>query len=80
MGGSYYDNTITLNLGGIREAMKYDLDIHYKIATRLLKRTLVHEVQHYIQHEEGFAKGGSEQFVRDAIKDEFEKVIKQIRG
>ena len=79
MGGSYYDNTITLNLGGIREAMKYDLDIHYKIATRLLKRTLVHEVQHYIQHEEGFAKGGSEQFVRDAIKDEFEKVIKQIR-
>ena len=80
MGGSYYDNTITLNLGGIREAIKYDLDIHYKIATRLLKRTLVHEVQHYIQHEEGFAKGGSEQFVRDAIKDEFEKVIKQIRG
>lgn len=79
MGGSYYDNTITLNLGGIREAIKYDLDIHYKIATRLLKRTLVHEVQHYIQHEEGFAKGGSEQFVRDAIKDEFEKVIKQIR-
>lgn len=80
MGGSYYDNTITLNLGGIREAIKYDLDIYYKIATRLLKRTLVHEVQHYIQHEEGFAKGGSEQFVRDAIKDEFEKVIKQIRG
>mgnify|MGYP003369581622 CR=1 FL=1 len=80
MGGSYYDNTITLNLGGIREAIKYDLDIHYKIATRLLKRTLVHEVQHYIQHEEGFAKGGSEQFVRDVIKDEFEKVIKQIRG
>lgn len=80
MGGSYYDNTITLNLGDIREAIKYDLDIHYKIATRLLKRTLVHEVQHYIQHEEGFAKGGSEQFVRDAIKDEFEKVIKQIRG
>ena len=80
MGGSYYDNTITLNLGGIREAIKYDLDIHYKIATRLLKRTLVHEVQHYIQYEEGFAKGGSEQFVRDAIKDEFEKVIKQIRG
>lgn len=80
MGGSYYDNTITLNFGGIREAIKYDLDIHYKIATRLLKRTLVHEVQHYIQHEEGFAKGGSEQFVRDAIKDEFEKVIKQIRG
>lgn len=79
MGGSYYDNTITLNLGGIREAIKYDLDIHYKIATRLLKRTLVHEVQHYIQHEEGFAKGGSEQFVRDAIKDEFKKVIKQIR-
>lgn len=79
MGGSYYDNTITLNLGDIREAIKYDLDIHYKIATRLLKRTLVHEVQHYIQHEEGFAKGGSQQFVRDSIKDEFEKVIKQIR-
>lgn len=80
MGGSYYDNTITLNLGDIREAIKYDLDIHYKIATRLLKRTLVHEVQHYIQHEEGFAKGGSQQFVRDSIKDEFEKVIKQIRS
>lgn len=80
MGGSYYDNTITLNLGDIREAIKYDLDIHYKIATRLLKRTLVHEVQHYIQHEEGFAKGGSQQFARDSIKDEFEKVIKQIRG
>lgn len=80
MGGSYYDNTITLNLGYIREAIKSGWDKYYKIATRLLKRTLVHEVQHYIQHEEGFAKGGSEQFVRDAIKDEFEKVIKQIRG
>ena len=80
MGGSYYDNTITLNLGYIREAIKSGWDIYYKIATRLLKRTLVHEVQHYIQHEEGFAKGGSEQFVRDAIKDEFEKVTKQIRG
>ena len=80
MGGSYYDNTITLNLGYILEAIKSGWDIYYKIATRLLKRTLVHEVQHYIQHEEGFAKGGSEQFVRDAIKDEFEKVIKQIRG
>jgi site-specific DNA-cytosine methylase len=80
MGGSYYDNTITLNLGYIREAIKSGWDAYYKIATRLLKRTLVHEVQHYIQHEEGFANGGSEQFVRDAIKDEFEKVTKQIRG
>ena len=80
MGGSYYDNTITLNLGYIREAIKSGWDTYYKTSTRLLKRTLVHEVQHYIQQEEGFVKGGSQQFVRDAIKDEFEKVIKQIRG
>ena len=64
-GGVFYDNAITLNLGDIREAIKYDLDTHYKVATRLLKKTLVHEIQHYIQEKEGFAQGGNSEMIVD---------------
>lgn len=64
-GGVFYNNAITLNLGDIREAIKYDLDTHYKLANNSLKKTLVHEIQHYIQEQEGFAKGGNSEMIVD---------------
>lgn len=65
MGGSYYNNTITLNLGYIREAIKSGWDTYYKTSTRLLKMSLVHEIQHYIQEKEGFAQGGNSEMIVD---------------
>ena len=65
MGGSYYDNTITLNLGYIREAIKSGWDTYYKTSTRLLKMSLVHEIQHYIQEKEGFSQGGNSEMIID---------------
>lgn len=64
-GGVFYNNTITLNLGDIREAIKYDMDTHYKLANNSLKKTLVHEIQHYIQDKEGFAQGGNSEIIID---------------
>lgn len=64
-GGVFYNNAITLNLGDIREAIKYDLDTHYKLANNSLKKTLVHEIQHYIQENEGFAQGGNSEMIID---------------
>ena len=64
-GGVFYNNAITLNLGDIREAIKYDLDTHYKLANNSLKKTLVHEIQHYIQEKEGFAQGGNSEMIVD---------------
>ncbi len=64
-GGVFYNNAITLNLGDIREAIKYDLDTHYKLANNSLKKTLVHEIQHYIQDKEGFAQGGNSEIIID---------------
>ena len=64
-GGAFYNNAITLNLGDIREAIKYDLDTHYKLANNSLKKTLVHEIQHYIQEQEGFAQGGNSEMIID---------------
>lgn len=64
-GGAFYNNAITLNLGDIREAIKYDLDTHYKLANNSLKKTLVHEIQHYIQEQEGFAQGGNSEIIID---------------
>lgn len=64
-GGVFYNNAITLNLGDIREAIKYDLDTHYKLANNSLKKTLVHEIQHYIQEQEGFAQGGNSEIIID---------------
>lgn len=65
IGGVFYNNAITLNLGNIREAIKYDLDTHYKLANNSLKKTLVHEIQHYIQEQEGFAQGGNSEMIVD---------------
>lgn len=62
-GGVFYNNAITLNLGDIREAIKYDMDTHYKLANNSLKKTLVHEIQHYIQDKEGFAQGGNSEMI-----------------
>lgn len=64
-GGVFYNNAITLNLGDIREAIKYNLDTHYKLANNSLKKTLVHEIQHYIQEQEGFAQGGNSEMIVD---------------
>jgi site-specific DNA-cytosine methylase len=64
-GGVFYNNAITLNLGDIREAIKYDMDTHYKLANNSLKKTLVHEIQHYIQEQEGFAQGGNSEMIVD---------------
>ena len=64
-GGVFYNNAITLNLGDIREAIKYDMDTHYKLANNSLKKTLVHEIQHYIQEQEGFAQGGNSEMIID---------------
>ena len=64
-GGDFYNNAITLNLGYIREAIKSGWDTYYKTSTRLLKATLVHEVQHYIQEQEGFAQGGNSEMIVD---------------
>lgn len=64
-GGAFYNNAITLNLGYIREAIKSGWDTYYKTSTRLLKATLVHEIQHYIQEQEGFAQGGNSEMIID---------------
>lgn len=64
-GGVFYNNAITLNLGDIREAIKYDLDTHYKLANNSLKKTLAHEIQHYIHEKEGFAQGGNSEMIID---------------
>ena len=64
-GGVFYNNAITLNLGDIREAIKYDMDTHYKLANNSLKKTLVHEIQHYIQDKEGFEQGGNSEIIID---------------
>ena len=64
-GGVFYNNAITLNLGDIREAIKYDMDTHYKLANNSLKKTLVHEIQHYVQEKEGFAQGGNSEMIID---------------
>lgn len=84
-GGVFYNNAITLNLGDIREAIKYDMDTHYKLANNSLKKTLVHEIQHYIQDKEGFAQGGNNEMIIDKnaldaiakLRDEKDAVAKE---
>ncbi len=46
---------------------------------KYMNRILNHEIQHAIQHIEGFAKGGSPRLVRGEVKKKFNEVTKQIR-
>lgn len=77
-GGWYNDGVIEAGLGGLRDAIKYnmtDLIDYFKVN---LGRTLLHEVQHYIQHEEGFALGGNSGMVIDpGYKEEMQKLSEE---
>ncbi len=46
---------------------------------KYMNSILNHEIQHAIQHIEGFAKGGSPRLVRGEVKKKFNEVTKQIR-
>lgn len=66
--GRYDSKTKTIE---VNDALLY--------SPRKAELNLQHEVQHVIQHLEGFAKGGNEFQVRGEVKKKFSEVIKQIR-
>ena len=66
--GTYNNKTKTIE---VNDALLY--------SPRKAERNFQHEVQHVIQHLEGFAKGGNEFQVRGEVKKKFSEVIKQIR-
>lgn len=46
---------------------------------KYMNSILNHEIQHAIQHIEGFARGGSPRLIRGEVKKKFNEVTKQIR-
>lgn len=66
--GSYDSKTKTIE---VNEALLY--------SPQKAEWNLQHEVQHVIQHLEGFAKGGNQYQVRGEVKKRFEEVTKQIK-
>lgn len=66
--GSYDSKTKTIE---VNDALLY--------SPQKAERNLQHEVQHVIQHLEGFAKGGNQYQVRGEVKKRFDEVTKQIK-
>ena len=66
--GSYDSKTKTIE---VNEALLY--------SPQKAEWNLQHEVQHVIQHLEGFAKGGNQYQVRGEVKKRFDEVTKQIK-
>ena len=53
----------------------YDEDIEtYNLSIKAFTETLVHEIQHAIQHIEGFAEGGNSRMVINNSKDDLQKL------
>ena len=66
--GSYDNKTNTIK---VNDALLY--------SPKKAEWNLQHEVQHVIQHLEGFAKGGNQFQVRGEVKKRFDEVTKQIK-
>lgn len=66
--GSYDNKTKTIE---VNDALLY--------SPQKAELNLQHEVQHVIQHLEGFAKGGNQYQVRGEVKKRFDEVTKQIK-
>lgn len=66
--GSYDSKTKTIE---VNDALLY--------SPQKAEWNLQHEVQHVIQHLEGFAKGGNQYQVRGEVKKRFDEVTKQIK-
>lgn len=73
-GGSFDGTTIEVGLG----YAKFFKEKWPESAERIIKETLVHEIQHAIQSEEGFARGGnSKQLANGADTSEYEELSEQ---
>ena len=70
-GGSYSSGVITLDTYLAKLWMKR-LPDSLPRANKYMNEALIHEIQHYIQEEEGFARGGNESMVLD--KDAVSKI------
>lgn len=70
-GGSYSSGVITLDTYLAKLWMKR-LPDSLPRANKYMNEALIHEIQHYIQEEEGFARGGNESVVLD--KDAVSKI------
>lgn len=70
-GGSYSSGVITLDTYLAKLWMKR-LPDSLPRANKYMNEALIHEIQHYIQGEEGFARGGNESMVLD--KDAVSKI------
>ena len=69
-GGWYNDGVIEVGLGDLREAMRWHPGVGVEFEKKWIRRTLLHEVQHYIQEKEGFAQGGNSNMTIDPTFDE----------
>lgn len=70
-GGSYSDGTITLDTYLAKLWMKHNMNDMVEKAEIEVSKTLIHEIQHYIQEKEGFAAGGNEGMIlnKDAVSE-----------
>lgn len=68
-GGAYFpkSNVMELGLGDLRQAIRWHSGSpwYVEIYEKGVAETITHELQHCIQHKEGFAKGGSENTIVD---------------
>lgn len=70
-GGSYSDGTITLDTHLAKLWMKHNMNDMVEKAEIEVGKTLIHEIQHYIQEKEGFAEGGDKSMIlnKDAASE-----------
>ena len=80
-------NSIELKMGYYKLMAQYDKN-QVGDAVKHLNETLVHEIQHFIQHQEGFAKGGNPNMIIDAeannrydyLADILDEVVDEYNG